>query len=53
LKVTPAELLNFEGREIQALAEGSPETLELWEILKGQRGTLVKKVVEIVKVLVG
>jgi hypothetical protein len=53
LKVAPTDLLNFEGKEIQALAEGSPETLELWGILKGQRGTLVKKVVEIVLVLVG
>jgi hypothetical protein len=44
--------LNFDSKEIQALAEGSPENLELWGILNGQRGRLVKKVVEIVKVLV-
>jgi len=51
LGVDPAELLNFKGKEFKALAEGPPECLELWILLKDRKRTEIKKVFEIARIL--
>ena len=52
LGVEPVELLNFKGKELAALAEGSPEALELWSLLKNKKRDQVKKIYEIAKILI-
>jgi transcriptional regulator with XRE-family HTH domain len=47
----PGELLNFKGKEFKALAEGPPECLELWNLLKDRKRTEIKKVFEIARIL--
>lgn len=53
LGVEPMELLNFQGRELEALAEGPVETLELWSLLRNKKRDQVKKLIEIAKIVVG
>ena len=50
LGIDPAELLNFSGKELKALAEGPPECLELWNLLKNKKRDQIKKVYEIAKI---
>ena len=45
------QILNFEGKEMQALAECSPEVLELWRLLKREKAKQIKKVYEIARIL--
>jgi transcriptional regulator with XRE-family HTH domain len=51
LGIDPGELLNFKGKEFKALAEGPPECLELWNLLKDRKRTEIKKVFEIARIL--
>ncbi len=51
LQVDPAELLNFKGEELKALAEGPPECLDLWNLLRNKRRDQIKKIYEIAKIL--
>jgi len=53
LTVDPAELLNFKGKELKVLAEGPPECLELWNLLRNKKRDQIKKVYEITKILLG
>ena len=53
LGIDAAELLNFKGKEFKALAEGPPECLELWNLLRNKRRDQIKKVYEITKILLG
>ncbi len=53
LNVDPAELLNFKGRELKALAESPPECLDLWKLLRNKRRDQIKKIVEIAKIVLG
>jgi len=53
LGTEPAELLNFKGREFKALAEGPPECLELWNLLKNKKRDQIKKIFDISKILLG
>ena len=50
LGIDLAELLNFRGRELKALAEGPPECLELWNLLKNKKRDQIKKVYDIAKI---
>jgi transcriptional regulator with XRE-family HTH domain len=52
LKVDPAELLNFKGKELKALAECAPECLELWNLLRNKKRDQIKKVYDIAKILI-
>ena len=45
------QILNFEGKEIKALAECPHEVLELWKLLKREKAKQIKKVYEIAKIL--
>ncbi len=51
LRVDAAELLNFGGREFRALAEGPPECLDLWNLLKNKKRGQAKKVYELAKIV--
>lgn len=51
LGVEPVELLNFKGKELGALAESPPESLELWNLLKNKKRDQIKKIHEIIKIL--
>ena len=51
LAIDPAELLNFKGKEFKALAEGPPECLELWNLLKNKKRDQIKKIYDIAKVV--
>jgi len=51
LGVDPADLLNFKGKELKALAEAPPECLELWNLLKNKKRDQIKKVYEIAKII--
>lgn len=51
LKTDPAELLNFKGKELKALAECHPEALELWNLLRQKGSAEIKKVHEVAKVI--
>ena len=51
LGVDPAELLNFKGKELKALAEGPPECLELWNLLRNKKRDQIKKIYEIAKIV--
>jgi len=53
LGIDPGELLNFKGKEFKALAEGPPECLELWNLLKNKKRDQIKKVYEIAKIVLG
>jgi transcriptional regulator with XRE-family HTH domain len=50
LAIDPAQLLNFKGKEFKALAEGPPECLELWNLLKNKKRDQIKKLYEIAKI---
>jgi transcriptional regulator with XRE-family HTH domain len=51
LGVEPMECFNFNGKEIAILAEGSPGTLELWNLLKSKKRDQIKKIHDIAKIL--
>lgn len=51
LGTDPVQLLNFEGKELEALAECSTEALELWKLLRNRKSHQIKKLYEIAKVL--
>ena len=51
LGIDPSELLNFKGKDLKALADGPPECLELWNLLKNKKRDQIKKVYEIAKIL--
>jgi transcriptional regulator with XRE-family HTH domain len=51
LGVEPMELLNFQGRELEVLAEGPSENLELWNLLMTRKRDQIKKLYEIAKIL--
>ena len=51
LGTDPVQLLNFEGKELQTLAECSSEALELWKFLRKKKPGQIKKLYEIAKVL--
>ena len=53
LGVEPMELLNFKGKEITALAEVVPETMDLWNLLRNKKRDQIKKLYEIDKILFG
>ena len=46
-----ADLLNFRGKEVKALAEAHPEALELWNLLRNKRREQIRKVYEIAKIV--
>ncbi len=50
LRVDPAELLNFKSKELKALADGPPECLELWNLLKNKKRDQIKKIYDIAKI---
>jgi len=50
LKVDPAALLNFRGRELKALSEGHMEVLDLWNLLRNKNRDQIKKIYEIAKI---
>jgi hypothetical protein len=52
LGVEPAELLNFKGNELAALAEGPSEVLDLWNLLRNKKREQIKKIYEIAKIVV-
>ena len=43
--------LNFKGKEITALAEVVPETMDLWTLLRNKKRDQIKKLYEIAKIL--
>lgn len=51
LGLDPAELLNFKGKEFWALAESSPEALELCNLLRNKKRDQIKKVYNIAKII--
>lgn|GEM_PF-332748 len=51
LGTDPVQLLNFEGKEIRALAECSPDALELWKFLRKKKPDQIKKLHEIGKII--
>ena len=51
LGIDPAELLNFSGKELVALAEGPPECLELWNLLKKKKRDQIKMIYDIAKIV--
>lgn len=51
LGIDPGELLNFRGKEFKALAEGPPECLDLWNLLKNKKRDQIKKIYDIAKVV--
>jgi transcriptional regulator with XRE-family HTH domain len=51
LGIDPGELLNFKGKEFKALAEGPPECLELWNLLKNKKRDQIKKIYDIAKIV--
>jgi transcriptional regulator with XRE-family HTH domain len=51
LGVDPLQMLNFEGKELRALAECSPEVLELWKLLRGEKPKQIKKIYEIARIV--
>ena len=53
LGVDSAELLNFKGRELKTLAEGPPECLELWNLLRNKKRDQIKKIYDIAKIALG
>jgi DNA-binding XRE family transcriptional regulator len=53
LGAEPMELLNFQGKELEALAEGPVENLELWNLLRNKKRDQVKKLYEIAKIVLG
>lgn len=51
LNVDPAELLNFNRRELKASPEGSPERLGLWNILRDKKRGDIKKILDVAKIM--
>jgi transcriptional regulator with XRE-family HTH domain len=51
LKTDPVQLLNFERKEIQDLAECPAEVLELWKLLRKKKPHQIKKLFEMAKIL--
>ena len=51
LKTNPVQLLNFEGKELEALAECPGEALELWKFLRKKKPHQIKKLYDMAKVL--
>ncbi len=51
LGVRLSELFNFENEEISVLSEGPSENMELWKLLKNSKPHQVKKIIEIVKIV--
>ncbi len=51
LGTNPVQLLNFEGNELEALAECSAAALELWKLLKNKKPNQIKKLYKLAKVL--
>ncbi len=51
LGVNPAQILNFEGEELQTLAKCPAEVLELWKLLRREKATQIKKIYEIAKII--
>ena len=51
LGIEPAELLNFKGKEFKALAEGPPESLDLWNLLRNKKRDQIKKIHDIAKIV--
>ncbi len=51
LRVDPAELLNFKGKELKALAEDPPESLELWNLLRNKKRDQIKKIYDMAKIV--
>jgi hypothetical protein len=44
-------LPNFKGKEFRALAEGPPECLELWSLLRNKKRDQIKKLYDIAKIV--
>jgi len=53
LGVEPMELLNFQGKELEALSEGPVENLELWNFLRNKKRDQIKKLIDIAKIVFG
>ena len=51
LKIRLSELLNFDDEETKVLSENPSESLELWKLLRSKRPKQVKKITEIVKIV--
>ncbi len=51
LGIEPAELLNFKGKGLKALAEGPPECLELWNLLRNKKRDQIKKIHDLAKIV--
>ena len=51
LGIDIVQIVNFGGKEVQALAECSPEVLELWKLLKKEKPKPIKKLYEIARIL--
>jgi transcriptional regulator with XRE-family HTH domain len=51
LEVNPAQMLNFEGEELQTLAKCPAEVLELWKLLRREKAQQIKKIHEIAKIV--
>ncbi len=51
LGTDPAQLLNFEGKEIGMLAECPTEALELWRIVRKEKPSQIKRLCAIAKIL--
>jgi transcriptional regulator with XRE-family HTH domain len=51
LKVIPAQLLNFEGKTFEALAEGPLEAVEMLTLMKGKKPKQIKNVFDIAKII--
>ncbi len=53
LGVEPMELLNLQGGELEALAEGPVEALKLWNLPRNKKRDQIKKVIELAKIVLG
>ncbi len=51
LKVSPSQLLNFEGKNFEALAEWPLEAFAILNMLKGKKMKQIKKVFDIAKIV--
>lgn len=45
------QIVNFEGRELEALAECSPEVLELWKLLRKEKPKQIKRLYVVARIL--
>ena len=51
LGIDLAELLNFKGKELKALADGPPECLEMWNLLRNKKRDQIKKIFDMAKLV--